>query len=389
MERIKAFLVALLLFGLTAAGCHLYSAKQVEVDNPEYSVWPSEEKSKSLAGLGANINEDCIPVFGSSEFQHGTDTAYHPAQVFQNTRFNPMLIGAGYYQSLSHSVTLAAIEGSMEQRKAVLILSPQWFRKTGVVDQAYASRFSEELYAAMLQNEKLSDETKEYISGRTHKLLREVDEKTLEHVKLHETVLWKQEGNPVKKMQESLWNGFLREKDLFTMATSKHKIRRSVSGSTQDQDQEPDWAALLEQAEADGEKENQNEFFIDDGSYKKLAPQLSAKKGKDSDAVNGYQNSPEYDDLRCFLQVCTELDITPMLVILPVNGFYYDFTGFPQEARRNYYQNIRDVAAEYGAEVADFGGEEHTKYFFEDRVHIGKKGWVMVNESIYRFYQED
>lgn len=171
------------------------------------------------------------------------------------------------------------------------------------------------------------------------------------------------------------------------MATSKRKIRRSVSGSTQDH--EPDWAALLEQAEADGEKENQNEFFIDDCSYKKLAPQLPAKKGKDSDAVNGYQNSPEYDDLRCFLQVCTELDITPMLVILPVNGFYYDFTGFPQEARQNYYQNIRDVAAEYGAEVADFGGEEHTKYFFEDRVHIGKKGWVMVNESIYRFYQED
>ena len=152
---------------------------------------------------------------------------------------------------------------------------------------------------------------------------------------------------------------------------------------------EPDWEALLDQAQAEGDRENQNQFYMDPDKYQKLEPYLPQKKGMNSDAVTGYQNSPEYDDLRCFLQVCRELEIEPMLVLIPVNGYYYDYTGFPKEARQGYYEKIRKAAEEYHVRVADFADQEYTKYFFEDRVHLGKKGWVMVNESIYRFYCED
>lgn len=388
MKRMKAFLTALLLFVLTAVGCHLYIKDRVAVNNPKFSTWSAESKGKSLAGLTGNMNEGSFPVFGSSEFQHGADTPYHPANIFAGNRFNPMLIGAGYYQSLSHAVTLAAIEPSMTQRKAVLLLSPQWFRKTGVVDQAYASRFSELLYVGMLENEKLSDETKTYISERTQELLN-ADEKTQERVLTHEKVLWKKEGGVMESSLESIWNRFLNEKDLFSMSAllGVSGIERGAGLPTEDQ--EPDWEALLAQAEADGEQENQNEFYMNDTSYKLLQPYLEQKEGKDSDAVNGYQKSPEYDDLRCFLQVCRELDIEPMLVLIPVNGYYYDYTGFPTEARQGYYEKIRAVATEYDAKVADFSDQEYTKYFFEDRVHLGKKGWVMVSESLYQFYQEN
>ncbi|MDO4323129.1 MAG: D-alanyl-lipoteichoic acid biosynthesis protein DltD [Lachnospiraceae bacterium] len=385
----KAFLAALLLFAVTVAGCHIYIQGRIAVDNPGFSTWPEETKGKSLAGLQENMNEGSFPVFGSSEFQHGTETIYHPASIFSESRFNPMLIGAGYYQSLGHAITLSALEGSMEQRKAVLILSPQWFRKTGVVDQAYASRFSETLYAGMLANEKLSDETKNYISERTHKLLQGVDAKTLEHVTLHEKVLWKKNGNGLENAQEELWNRFLHEKELFSMSTLQNVAGIRRGNGLPEEEQEPDWDALLQQAQADGEQENQNEFFIDDSSYKLLEPYLNTKKDMNKDAVNGYQKSPEYDDLRCFLQVCRELEITPMLVLIPVNGYYYDFTGFPKTAREGYYEKIRAVAKEYDVQIADFSDQEYTKYFFEDRVHIGKKGWVMVCESLYQFYQEN
>ena len=106
-----------------------------------------------------------------------------------------------------------------------------------------------------------------------------------------------------------------------------------------------------------------------------------------ADALKGYQTGPEFSDLRCFLDVCSETGVEPMLVILPVNGYYYDFTAFPQSARQAYYEKIRKIAQEYDAAVADFSGDEYTKYFFEDRVHLGQKGWVMVSEEIYRFYQ--
>lgn len=389
MKRMKAFLAALLLFAVTVTGCHLYIQNRVAVDNPHFSTWSAEEKGKSLAGLTGNMNEASFPVFGSSEFQHGVDTPYHPSGVFAESRFNPMLIGAGYYQTLSHSVTLSAIEKDMPVRKAALILSPQWFRKPGVIDQAYASRFSEILYTEMLTNDRLSDETKSYISQRTHALLEKVDQKTLDHVRLHEQVLWKQEENAVEKLQENLWNAFLQEKDLFTMSTLEIVSGIRHGNGLMESDEEPDWDTLMKQAEADGEKENQNEFFIDDASYALLKPHLASKKDMNKDAVTGYQNSPEYDDLRCFLQVCRELEIEPLLIILPVNGYYYDFTGFPKQSREGYYEKVRNTAKEYDAEIADFSDQEYTKYFFEDRVHLGKKGWVMICESLYQFYQKN
>ena len=82
------------------------------------------------------------------------------------------------------------------------------------------------------------------------------------------------------------------------------------------------------------------------------------------------------------------MHIKPLLVILPVNGYYYDYTGFPQTARETYYSNIRNLADAYNAQLADFSADEYTKYFFEDQVHIGRKGWVLINESLYNFYKE-
>ncbi|MDO4298761.1 MAG: D-alanyl-lipoteichoic acid biosynthesis protein DltD [Lachnospiraceae bacterium] len=383
----KAFLLALLLFAVTVTGCHFYIGSRESLNNPVFSTWSAEDKAKNREGLMANMNEGSIPVFGSSEFQHGTDTPYHPASVFAGNRFNPMLIGAGYYQSLSHAITLAAIEPSLVNRKAVLFISPQWFRRPGVVDQAFSSRFSETLYYGMLENEKLSEETRDYIRERAHKLLS-VDSKTKERVIRHEKNVLEAQGNPAERLFDSLWDRFLEEKDRFMMTVLEISNGIGEGNGIREEDTEPDWDALMQQAETDGEQDNQNQFYINSDKYKQLEPYLPAKKDMNKDAVNGYQKSPEYDDLRCFLEVCRELEIEPMLVIVPVNGYYYDYTGFPKKAREKYYDNVRAVAAEYGAKVADFADQEYTKYFFEDRVHLGRKGWVMVNESLYQFYKK-
>ena len=387
----KAFFLALLLFAVTVVGCHFYITREATMDSAALGTLPSEEKGKLRTALVNNIDENGYPVFGSSEFMHGSDTPYHPAQVFAGSDFHPMLIGAGYYQSLSHATTLASIAEGMTVKKAALILSPQWFRKTGVVDQAYASRFSETHYAAAMANENLSDEVKQYISDRTQVLLS-VDENTQQRVTMYDDVLWKKDVDPIETLREETWSAFLNEKELFeTMLLGNSKKLREAEkkeAAASGNGGAPDWDTLLQKAEEEGEEQNQNPFYIDEKAYKRLKPHLEKKKGINSDAYKGYQNGPEFDDLRCFLQTCQDLEIDPMLVIVPVNGYYYDYTGFPKEAREKYYEKIRGIAEEYGAKVADFSGQEYTKYFFEDRVHLGKKGWVMVDESLYEFYKE-
>lgn len=395
MRRFKAFVTALILFAMTVLIVHIVTREHAADDPAGYALWDSEEKSLSYTGLTANMTDNMIPVFASSELQHGTETIFHPCRLFADTDFTPMLIGAGYYQSLGHSVTLSAIEDAMPVRKAVLILSPQWFRKSGVVDQAYTSRFSQLLYQHMLTNEKLSGKTKEYISERTAELLSP-DPQTRDRVKLDEAVLLMDQAGPVDRFSQAVWERFLTWRDEESIVLRQKTVRvRPLQGLytekpvSEEEGHLPDsfWKSMLELAEVDGAANNTNEFFIKDDAYARLEPYLPLKKGMNADALKGYQTGPEFSDLRCFLDVCSETGVEPMLVILPVNGYYYDFTAFPQSARQAYYEKIRKIAQEYDAAVADFSGDEYTKYFFEDRVHLGQKGWVMVSEEIYRFYQ--
>ena len=65
-----------------------------------------------------------------------------------------------------------------------------------------------------MANEKLDDETKQYISDRTQKLLN-VDTKTQKRVKMYDDVLWKKNSDFIEAAQETLWSAFLSEKEDF------------------------------------------------------------------------------------------------------------------------------------------------------------------------------
>ena len=149
-----------------------------------------------------------------------------------------------------------------------------------------------------------------------------------------------------------------------------------------------DWDAYRAQAAFDGKAGSEgNDFHILKKYYEKIFI-LNWKNGR---VPVGQQllYIPEYDDLRCFLKVCQELSIEPLLVNVPVNGLWYDYTGFPKDDRQQYYENIRTIAKEYGAQVADFSDRNIEPYFLEDTIHIGWKGWVDVCESIYEYAQQD
>ena len=103
---------------------------------------------------------------------------------------------------------------------------------------------------------------------------------------------------------------------------------------------------------------------------------------------DSYSNSKEYDDLKLFLSLCNELDLDVMLINIPVNGYWYDYTGFPKTEREQYYDNIWDIAYEYDENVLDLAVHEYTPYFLKDIMHLGWKGWVYVDEELYNFYKE-
>ena len=105
---------------------------------------------------------------------------------------------------------------------------------------------------------------------------------------------------------------------------------------------------------------------------------------------SSYLESPEYKDLKCFLDVCEDLEIEPMIVLLPVNGKWYDYTKFPKDGLAAYYSKVSDTVKEYqDAKLVDLSAISDQDYYLEDTIHIGWKGWVKLDEIIYQFGGKD
>jgi len=387
VRKVIAFITALVLFLCTVFSLHIYGKQALALDNNAFGMWSNQVKFGSTDGIKANLNDNSLVIFGSSEFQHGSKTIYHPKSMFKGFSFNPMLIGAGYYQSLSHAITLASIGDSIPNKKVVLFVSPTWFRKGGVKNKAFASRFEESNYLGMLKNSNISEKTKNYIRNRVNSLLS-VDPPTIKRVNLYNRVILDGTDSIMDDVNYNIYDKFLTERSHQAVMIQAKIANLKYNQNVGLKDRELDWKKYIAKANAGGKKYNKNPFYMKPKSYAIMEAKLKSSEGSPNQSGFGYSESPEYDDLRCFMDICRELNLKLQIVMLPVNGYWYDYRGFPATERAKYYDNIKAITVEYGAELTDLSDKEYSKYFFEDAVHLGGKGWVVVNESIYKFYNE-
>lgn len=148
------------------------------------------------------------------------------------------------------------------------------------------------------------------------------------------------------------------------------------------------WEQLRKEAETEGHKlSDGNDYGMFDSVYKGTYQTLIAN-GKHKNPKYTL-DSMEFSDLECFLSICREEGIEPLVVILPFNGYWYDYTELMAEERSTFYEKIRCIAEDYGVQCADLSGNEYTEYYFEDNSHPALKGLVDLNEAIYEFYRKD
>ncbi|MFR9168854.1 MAG: D-alanyl-lipoteichoic acid biosynthesis protein DltD [Gordonibacter urolithinfaciens] len=82
------------------------------------------------------------------------------------------------------------------------------------------------------------------------------------------------------------------------------------------------------------------------------------------------QADEEYADLACFLQVCRETGIEPLVVILPVHGAWYDREDVSATSGRR-TTSACAASPTRRARLRDFSTCEYEKYFLCDTVHPG------------------
>ncbi|MBF1218784.1 MAG: D-alanyl-lipoteichoic acid biosynthesis protein DltD, partial [Fusobacterium periodonticum] len=168
MDRFKAFIFSIVIIVGIYLGTNTYLNKKLTVYNNSIRYLRNSEKFSSVETIKKNIDENTIVLFGSSELDNYMIEKQHPSELLDYNDLNIMLIGAGYYQSLIHIMSLGAItnETKLKNNKFVLILSPQWFDRDGLEKEAFVARYSEEVMIDFLKNKDISDENKEYVINR-------------------------------------------------------------------------------------------------------------------------------------------------------------------------------------------------------------------------------
>lgn len=340
--------------------------------------------------------EDTLLIFGSSELRT-TEISTHPANFFSGKRadFQVDLIGRGSCQSLIHALQIAASGDALRGKKVVLITSPQSYMEGGIASDLFMANFSPQGYLELLADESLSDEVKTYLSRR-------VAELTEEYKSLPDTspvdpavaALAEHTADPtiVSTMRDALltpYYGFSRW--LFDLK-DKVSVRDILAiGEDFSAPGEPlviDWAAEEQAAISEGKAMSSNNDFwmLDDYYTTYIGSRLERQKGRDADL--SYSQSKEYDDLRILFVICREKGIQPLFIHVPLHGKWSDYTGFDAGRRAEYYQNVREIAAEYSVQMLDLTGYEYEEYFMCDTMHLGWKGWLAVDQALIDYYYD-
>ena len=282
MKNIRAFVLAFALFLLTAGGIHLLAKNGLPQYHIRYGTWINEAKYASSDGLRKLLDSPrSLPVFGSSELRHGQDSAYQGNRIFAGSDMEPVYIGQAGYQSLTHALIAGALGEQLEGRKAVLIVSPQWFKKGGVKQDAFLAAFSEDIFIQFLKNQTLSEETKQYVIKRAKKLAegnKEMSSRIERDVKLYGqgtgNVFWETAARGhafwVKERTDA---GLFLKSFLFGMQREERREDRK----------EIDFPALYQEAEKEGERiasDNSYGMFdeVYERNYRKLIEKGQGKK---------------------------------------------------------------------------------------------------------------
>ena len=390
MEKIKALLTAFALFLAFALAvnvvCYHYPLK---LEQKAFNVWYSPAKDRSYEALSDNINEDTVLLMGSSEFRHGQNTPYHPFNMLAKSQPELLSIGGPWNQTLFHTIAIGSLQPQMKGHKAVLLVSPGWFKKDGVTDQAYAFRFSETEYYAFMNNPAIPDKTKEYVAARSEKLLKS-NHKELLDIKLANRVLIGKSSGFAARAAYRMNRYFATNKDRasvgIAMLAKKGKLTKKTPGNALAKQNftNMDWREMQWRAMDSSFWHSDNPFDMNQkkwrAKYRKL---YHSEKPLIKQAI--CEDSPEFEDLRAFLEVCRSGGIELKLIILPVNGKWYDFIGTTRDMRCKVSGKIVEMANEFGVETADLTPHEYDDFITRDAQHPWNLGWVLIDEEIYKF----
>ena len=394
MKRVIA--VALLTVALCAAAVAAVPLV-LEQTMPAYpSSLASDDAEEKITGMwmvaqGAKADNSLL-IFGSSELKT-SDIVTHPANFFAETGLQVDLVGRGSCQSIIHALAIGAQGETLQNQQIVLITAPQSYVAEGIASDLFMANYSQQQLLDILADDSIPAEIKTYLATRVQQLFDAYEADTgltPEEGSAGDllSAAWAAGQNPwYLEPYAALTRWLLHAKDL---ATSRRVVAAYENAASAPLNLDFDYRQALNEAMAQAaEMVTNNDFTMQDSYYSTyIGARLDQMEGKDSNL--SYSTSPEYDDLRCLLDLCKLWELEVLFVHVPMHGAWNDYTGFDADRRAEYYDAVRGIVQAYdNVTLLDLTASEYEPYFLCDTMHLGWKGWLAVDEAIVEFYEAD
>ncbi|WP_136498873.1 D-alanyl-lipoteichoic acid biosynthesis protein DltD [Enterococcus faecalis] len=328
-----------------------------------------------------------VPFFGSSELSRFS--AFHPSVLSEKYQRNyrPFLLGEAGTQSLTQAMVIHSMGDAIANKKAVFILSPQWFVKKGVPNDSFGAHYSQLQTFQWLANLTELTSGDQYLAQRLTKFPVVQKDKVL-----METLANLQAGQLPQRSQRDYFIMNLRflnrEDELFSqigMVSREPIVEKDMKQLPATYNfNELDQLAGKIAAKAI----NNNKFEISNGFYrqriKPVLPKLAHSQKKWD-----YRFSPEYGDFQAALEQLAEKNVDVLFVIPPVNKRWSDYTGLSQDMLQQVARKLKYQLQEQGfTNIADFSTCSNERYFMADTIHLGWRGWLAVDRQVDEFMKQ-
>ncbi|GAA0101384.1 D-alanyl-lipoteichoic acid biosynthesis protein DltD [Paraclostridium bifermentans] len=395
MKKLIYFIIPLVVGGIFLFGLNKFLDSKIDYMLEEKDLKPimnnslSNIKDKGVIANNHFLQKKDIMMLGSSELGHSTKQ--HPTYYFNTNRSKNgvITIGRAYTQNLQDTTILGSFNPSIKDKKVVLLVSMQWFMdKEGVTSHHYQTRFSPTQFYAFLNNPDISKENKIKFANRASKLLIGSEEYKSEAVyaKLYSSDTF------VSKVEKVLLAPYFEFREDTVKLKEKGMLYERLVNLPDKKALAPgkpiNWDKEMDQAILDAKKRvGKNNLCIDKIYYKKnFGKNLDKVRGKYKD-VN-LVDSKEFDDYQLTLDVCNDLGIKPVIVLIPGMDKFYNVTGISKDERYEFYNKAGNLAKQHGFDVIDLRSKENEKYYLRDVMHLGTKGWVDVCEKLFKEFNQ-
>lgn len=372
----------LLVFGLigfypTTMNYSLPAEKEDAVALTKSNFKSKYKKTRALT----DPNHRFVPFFGSSEWSRMDKM--HPSVLAEAYKrpYIPYLLGQKGAASLTHFFGIQQLGKELDHKKAVYVISPQWFVVKGANAGAFQNYFSIGQLVDFLQTQTGSTYDR-YAAKRFLKMypdcaLKPMVEKVARGEKLSSSDL---------KLLE--WKDLIYQKEdaFFSHFSITNNFKNKVLSQVNDLPKPISYKKLGDIAIQDGKAATtNNDFGIENQFYNiRISHQLKRLEGSQKNF--NYIKSPEYNDLQLVLNQFARSQTTVLFVIPPVNSKWAAFTGLDQDMYQKAVAKIKYQLQSQGfTNIADFSKDGNKSYFMQDTIHMGWNGWLALDKAVNPF----